>query len=58
MELGGRPSPTFHTRPNPSLSLFSLSRSTNDASLAEAKRRWVAAGQPDRPEWEELLKGL
>ena len=28
------------------------------ASLAEAKRRWVAAGQPDRPEWEELLTGL
>lgn len=32
--------------------------STNDACLAELKRRWVAAGQPDKPDWARLLDGL
>jgi hypothetical protein len=32
--------------------------STNEACLAELKRRWVDAGAPDKPDWGRLLDGL
>ena len=35
-----------------------LSPHTGPAALAEAKRRWVAAGRPSEPDWEGLLKGI
>ena len=32
--------------------------STNERAQNELQRRWCEAGQPESPDWEELLKGL
>lgn len=35
-----------------------LAPHTGAAARGELKRRWVAAGRPAEPDWDELLKGL
>ncbi len=38
--------------------LSSSSRSLSDANVNLVARRWIEAGKPAKPDWDELLQGI